>query len=104
MKKPKEPDVVRKERLSNAPAMSTRVDKPKKGKGSYDRNKHKGSAMYASVTEGTIMKKQEKFINFLEGLKGHGQDTLIESVKKGFQVCTESACMALKKSVGDNPV
>lgn len=36
------------------------------------------------------MDKKQKFENFLEGLKGHGQDTLIENVKKGFDVCYES--------------
>ena len=36
------------------------------------------------------MDKIKKFENFLESLKGKGQDTLIESVKKGFKVCCES--------------
>jgi len=36
------------------------------------------------------MNNKEKFENFLESLKGNGQDTLIESVKQGFQVCYES--------------
>lgn len=36
------------------------------------------------------MNKTEKFKNFLESLKGHGQDSLIESVSHGFQVCYES--------------
>jgi len=35
------------------------------------------------------MYKKQKFENFLESLKGNGQDILIESVKKGFQVCVE---------------
>lgn len=37
------------------------------------------------------MNKSTKFQNFLESLKGqgHGQDSLIESVKKGFKVCFE---------------
>lgn len=35
------------------------------------------------------MNKKQKFENFLESLKGTGQDTLIESVKQGFQVCFE---------------
>jgi len=33
---------------------------------------------------------KDKFIAFLESLKGEGQDTLIESVKKGFDVCYEN--------------
>jgi len=36
------------------------------------------------------MNKKEKFENFLESLKGNGQDNLIESLKKGFQVCMEA--------------
>ena len=36
------------------------------------------------------MNERQKFENFLESLKGNGQDTLIESVKKGFQVCFEN--------------
>jgi hypothetical protein len=36
------------------------------------------------------MNKKQKFEKFLEGLKGHNQDALIESVKKGFRVCYES--------------
>ena len=36
------------------------------------------------------MDKKVKFENFLESLKGNGQDKLIESVKKGFQVCFEN--------------
>ena len=35
------------------------------------------------------MNNEQKFKNFLESLKGNGQDSLIESVKKGFQVCHE---------------
>ena len=35
------------------------------------------------------MNNKEKFENFLESLKGNGQDELIESVKQGFQVCFE---------------
>ena len=35
------------------------------------------------------MNKNEKFMKFLESLKGQGQDVLIESVKTGFQVCHE---------------
>ena len=35
------------------------------------------------------MNKKQKFETFLESLKGRGQDTLIESVKKGFQACVE---------------
>jgi len=31
-----------------------------------------------------------KFENFLDSLKGSGQDNLIESVKKGFNVCFEN--------------
>ena len=36
------------------------------------------------------MKNTQKFKNFLESIKGNGQDVLIESVKKGFQACFES--------------
>jgi len=36
------------------------------------------------------MNKKEKFESFLESLKGNGEDKLIESVKKGFQVCYEN--------------
>jgi len=36
------------------------------------------------------MNKKQRFISFLEGLKGYGQDALIESVKQGFQVCIEA--------------
>ena len=36
------------------------------------------------------MDKKAKFENFLESLKGYDQNELIESVKKGFQVCFES--------------
>ena len=36
------------------------------------------------------MNNIKKFENFLESLKGKGQDTLIESIKSGFKVCTES--------------
>jgi len=36
------------------------------------------------------MNKKQKFKNFLESLKGSGQDTLIESVKSGFQACFEN--------------
>ena len=35
--------------------------------------------------------RKDKFEKFLESLKGNGQDTLIESVKKGFKVCMESS-------------
>jgi len=35
--------------------------------------------------------KKQKFENFLESLKGNGQDTLIESVKQGFNVCFEGS-------------
>lgn len=36
------------------------------------------------------MKNTDRFINFLESLKGNGHDTLIESVKTGFQACHEN--------------
>ena len=36
------------------------------------------------------MNKKEKFEKFLEGLKGNGQDVLIENVKEGFQICYET--------------
>jgi len=36
------------------------------------------------------MNKIKKFETFLESLKGQGQDSLIESVKKGFKACFES--------------
>lgn len=36
------------------------------------------------------MNNNKKFKTFLEELKGHGQDSLIESVKEGFNVCFES--------------
>jgi len=32
----------------------------------------------------------KKFKNFLESLKGHGKDPLIESIKQGFKACFES--------------
>ena len=35
------------------------------------------------------MDKRQKFESFLESLKENGQDTLIESVKKGFNICME---------------
>jgi len=35
------------------------------------------------------MNSKQKFEKFLESLKGNGDDTLIESVKAGFQVCHE---------------
>lgn len=38
----------------------------------------------------TIMSNSQKFENFLESLKGHGNDSLIESVKSGFKTCIES--------------
>ena len=41
-------------------------------------------------SNGVVMDKRQKFENFLESLKGKDQDTLIESVKKGFQVCLNS--------------
>lgn len=37
------------------------------------------------------MDNKQKFNKFLESLKGKGQDTLIESVKQGFQACFEMA-------------
>ena len=36
------------------------------------------------------MNRNKTFINFLESLKGHEHDTLIESIKMGFDVCFES--------------
>jgi len=36
------------------------------------------------------MNNKQIFENFLESLKGKGQDTLIESVKKGFRTCFEA--------------
>jgi len=42
------------------------------------------------------MNKIEKFETFLESLKGQGQDSLIESVKKGFKVCFENEESSLK--------
>jgi hypothetical protein len=36
------------------------------------------------------MNKKQQFLGFLDGLKGHGQDALVESVKKGFVVCMEA--------------
>ena len=35
------------------------------------------------------MTKNEKFVKFLESLKGQGQDILIENVQKGFRACCE---------------
>jgi hypothetical protein len=37
-----------------------------------------------------IMNSKQKFKNFLESLKKNGNEALIESVKKGFQVCFEA--------------
>jgi len=45
---------------------------------------------------GIIMNNKQKFETFLESLKGNGQDTLIESVKKGFQVCMEGTSAVIK--------
>jgi len=42
------------------------------------------------------MDKKAKFENFLESLKGHKQDGLIESIKKGFLVCFESTTQLTK--------
>jgi len=36
------------------------------------------------------MNNKKKFENFLESLKGNDQDKLIESVKRGFQICMEN--------------
>jgi hypothetical protein len=36
------------------------------------------------------MNKKQAFFEFLEALKGHDQDALIESVKEGFKICFES--------------
>lgn len=36
------------------------------------------------------MSKKAKFEEFLEGLKGNGNDPLIESIKKGFSACLET--------------
>ena len=36
------------------------------------------------------MNNKQKFENFLESLKGNGQDKLVESVKQGFQTCFEA--------------
>jgi len=36
------------------------------------------------------MDKKAKFINFLESLKGKGENILIEAVKSGFQICFEN--------------
>ena len=36
------------------------------------------------------MNNAKKFENFLESLKGNGQDGLVESIKSGFQTCFES--------------
>ena len=36
------------------------------------------------------MNSREKFENFLESLKGNGQNALVESIKKGFRACFES--------------
>jgi len=39
------------------------------------------------------MNNIKKFENFLESLKGKGQDELIETVKQGFQTCYENMDM-----------
>jgi len=54
---------------------------------------------------------KEKFIAFLESLKGKGHDALIESVKDGFDICYENmdattkytcpSCGELKSEVGN---
>ena len=36
------------------------------------------------------MNKKQKFMSFLESLKGNGQDKLVESMKRGIQVCFEN--------------
>jgi len=60
-----------------------------------ERLKEMGSACQTKVIpDKTIYnrkeKHKEKFESFLESLKGHGQDSLIESIKKGVNVCLES--------------
>jgi hypothetical protein len=36
------------------------------------------------------MDKKEQFINFLDSLKGHGQNALIETIERGFKVYFEN--------------
>jgi len=43
------------------------------------------------------MNNKQKFENFLESLKGNGQDKLVESVKQGFQTCFESGMRELRE-------
>ena len=43
-----------------------------------------------SLQENELSMNNTKFINFLESLKGNGNEMLIESVKKGFKVCYEN--------------
>jgi len=45
------------------------------------------------------MNNIKKFEKFLESLKGKGQDTLIESVKQGFQACFENEESTLKQEM-----
>jgi len=47
------------------------------------------------------MNNKEKFENFLESLKGNGQDKLIESVKQGFRVCFEALSEGKKQEMKD---
>lgn len=49
-----------------------------------------------------IMKNIKKFENFLESLKGKGQDALIESVKTGFRACLEASDYEHRLDAGKN--
>ena len=40
--------------------------------------------------EGLGEARTEKFVKFLDSLKGAGNDTLVESIKEGFRACLES--------------
>jgi len=50
------------------------------------------------------MDSKQKFQNFLESLKGKEQDNLIESVKKGFQVCFEGYNVKFENGEGNIPI
>ena len=45
------------------------------------------------------MKNTKKFKNFLESLKGNEQDTLIESIQKGFNVCFENELIPINNGM-----
>jgi len=55
--------------------------------------------MYQRTKEKEKNKNIKKFEKFLESLKGYEQDSLIESIKKGFQACFEGDWSEGKENV-----